>query len=97
MAKAAKTHPAALCLIRPGQLARLLDVDHSTIWRWAKNGVLPPPRQIGPAVHGWPEDEIAQLIERRRRAPAPAPVSKPPTSTPVVRMTRIMPRVKVAK
>jgi predicted DNA-binding transcriptional regulator AlpA len=56
-----------LHIIRPKRLAELFDVNMTTIWRWRKAGVLPPPVQIGPGIKGWTEDEIAELIEQRRQ------------------------------
>jgi predicted DNA-binding transcriptional regulator AlpA len=59
-AEVAQTSP--LKIVRPGRLACLLDVDPSTVWRWRKNGILPPPVQIG-GICGWPEHQLRQLLE----------------------------------
>lgn len=53
-------------IIRPGQLASLLSVARSTILRWRKVGVLPPPRVLGPGVTGWPRREIDEWIASRK-------------------------------
>jgi predicted site-specific integrase-resolvase len=53
-----------LRLYRPSRLAKLLDVNPSTLWRWRKNGVLPAPVCIG-GVHGWTHDQIAKLLSNR--------------------------------
>jgi predicted DNA-binding transcriptional regulator AlpA len=58
-------HP--LRIIRPTRLAELFSVDVSTIWRWRQNGVLPPPVEISPAIRGWLESEIRDLLEKRRQ------------------------------
>jgi predicted DNA-binding transcriptional regulator AlpA len=52
-----------LKIVRPSRLARLLDVDPSTLWRWRKEGILPPPVKIG-GISGWPEQQLRQLLER---------------------------------
>jgi predicted DNA-binding transcriptional regulator AlpA len=54
-------HP--LQLIRPGRLARLLDVNSVTIWRWQRDGVLPPPTQIGAYVKGWTYQQVEHLLK----------------------------------
>jgi predicted DNA-binding transcriptional regulator AlpA len=48
-------------LYRPHRLARLLDVDPSTIWRWRQQGVLPEPVVIG-GVRGWTEAQLQHLL-----------------------------------
>lgn len=58
-------HP--LRLYRPRRLAHLLDVDESTVWRWRKSGVLPPPVEIG-GVRGWTEAQLQAVFARRREA-----------------------------
>jgi predicted DNA-binding transcriptional regulator AlpA len=88
MVKAATSNPASLSLIRPSHLARLLNVDLSTIWRYTKSGVLPAPRQIGPGLKGWTQADIAELLERRATAQPPAPLHVKP------RTERIMPRAR---
>ena len=57
------SHP--LRLIRPSRLAELLDVNPSTIWRWRKAGILPPPSRVG-GVEGWTEPVIQELLDQRR-------------------------------
>ena len=53
-------------LYRVGRLAKLFDVDESTIWRWKQNGVLPPPAAKFPGFEAWTEQQIQQVIKRRR-------------------------------
>lgn len=60
-----QSHPFRL--YRVGRLAELLDVNASTIWRWRQSGVLPPPVEIG-GIHGWTEQQIAELMQRREGA-----------------------------
>jgi predicted DNA-binding transcriptional regulator AlpA len=56
---ARECHP--LRLFRPTRLARLLGVDPSTIWRWRKTGVLPPPVEIG-GIIGWTEEMLRDVL-----------------------------------
>ena len=54
-----QAHP--LRLYRVGRLAELFDVDRATIWRWSKDGTLPPPIEIG-GIHGWTEQQVQTLL-----------------------------------
>ncbi len=54
-----------LKLIRPGRLARLLDCDPSTIWRYEQDGTLPKPVVIA-GIKGWPEHELLEWMKARR-------------------------------
>lgn len=58
-------HP--LRLFRPTRLARLLGVDASTIWRWRRDGVLPPPVEVG-GITGWTEEQIREVLHKEDRA-----------------------------
>jgi predicted DNA-binding transcriptional regulator AlpA len=59
--------PHPMRLYRTTRLANLFGVDASTIWRWRKAGVLPPPIQIG-GVHGWTEAQLQPLMQARLQA-----------------------------
>lgn len=52
-------------IIRTWDLARRLGVDRSTIWRWVRNSIIPPPIQIGPQVRGWRADDIERWLSER--------------------------------
>jgi predicted DNA-binding transcriptional regulator AlpA len=54
-----------LKLIRPSRLARLLDCDPSTVWRYMQDGTLPKPVVIA-GIKGWPESELVKWLEARR-------------------------------
>ncbi len=60
-----KPHP--LRVYRLGRLAKLIGVDPSTLWRWERDGVLPPRIQIGPGVKGWTEEMLKEVLDQRRR------------------------------
>jgi prophage regulatory protein len=53
-------------ILRRHEVARMIGVSPLTISRWAKQGVMPPQLQIGPAVVGWKEADLLEWIERRR-------------------------------
>lgn len=47
-------------LLSAREVAEALGCGQSTVWRWAKNGVLPPPKKIG-ALSRWPVEEIRRI------------------------------------
>ncbi len=49
----------------PGRLAKALDVNRSTLWRWERDGYLPPRIKIGPGAGAWPDATIQQWLKRR--------------------------------
>ncbi len=53
-------------LYRTGRLAKLLDVDPSTIWKWRQNGTLPEPIQIG-GIKGWSEQQLEEIFAQHER------------------------------
>jgi len=58
-------------LVRADELARMLGVGRTTIWRWRQDGTIPPPRRLSAAVVGWPIEEIEEWLAAR---PAADPV-----------------------
>jgi hypothetical protein len=56
-------HP--LRLYRSGALAALFGTDPSTIWRWRKNGTLPPPDAKIGSLEAWTHQLIAGLLGKR--------------------------------
>lgn len=56
--------------MRTAELATLLQVSKPTIWRWEKEGNLPPRKKFGPNVSGWIRSSIqAWLASRPDAAP----------------------------
>jgi len=45
-------------LVRAQELADILSVDRSTIWRWSAIGKIPKPLKIGSRVSLWDADKI---------------------------------------
>jgi predicted DNA-binding transcriptional regulator AlpA len=46
------------------QLAALFRVSRRTIWRWVKDGILPPPLAITRRIRLWRRSDIEAIIER---------------------------------
>lgn len=57
--------PSPLRIIRTSQLAELLGVHVTTIWRWRQEGILPQPIVISGGVRGWPETVILDWLKER--------------------------------
>ena len=50
-------------IIRPAELAEMLSVSKSTLWRMEQNGELPPRRQITKRCVGWLESDINKWLQ----------------------------------
>lgn len=48
------------------QVSKILGVSCSTVYRWAKEGHLIPPFQLGPNSTVWDEAELYKWIENRK-------------------------------
>jgi hypothetical protein len=57
-------HPFAF--YRTDRLAQLFDVRRETVWRWRRDGVLPPFTKIG-GVEGLTGEQVQRLLEQRQR------------------------------
>lgn len=51
---------------RARTLATRLDIEVSTVWRWARDGRLPPPHRLGPGVSAWDLDEVEAALRGER-------------------------------
>ncbi|MGU3814086.1 helix-turn-helix transcriptional regulator [Vibrio diabolicus] len=51
--------------IRINDLAKQLDVTKVTIWRWRKEGRLPPATAISPRVVGWKHETIEAWLDKQ--------------------------------
>ena len=49
------------------QVSKILGVSCSTVYRWAKEGHLIPPFQLGPNSTVWDEAELYKWIENRKK------------------------------
>ena len=52
-------------ILRARQLAELLGVHRSTLWRWEQAGAFPLRRSFGPNTVGWLKSEIDEFIASR--------------------------------
>lgn len=58
-------------ILRGGELAKRLGISRVTLWRWARQGIIPKGHQIGPNTVGWLESEIDDWwTERFGKPPA---------------------------
>lgn len=52
-------------IVRRKELAEILGVSEVTVWRWHRQGLLPPKRRIGPNSVGWLASEIDEWWQRK--------------------------------
>lgn len=55
-------------ILRPGQLADMLGVSKTTLWRMEKRGELPQRIKISRRAVGWLESDIKEWLESRPTA-----------------------------
>ncbi len=59
-------------VLRTSQVAEVIGVTRTTLWRWTKDGYFPPPRIIGPTkarpVRGWLESDVSRWLRDRPEA-----------------------------
>jgi predicted DNA-binding transcriptional regulator AlpA len=60
-------HPFKIFRIK--RLTELFDCDASTVWRWQKSGLLPPPVRVG-GIRGWTAEQIETFMKHREVADA---------------------------
>ena len=70
---------ANLQLLRPAQVAALLNVHRCTIWRWVSQGRFPAPLKMGTAT-GFRQSDVADWIDSR---PASLPTATANAEAPV--------------
>ena len=52
-------------ILRPTELAQMLGVSMPTLWRWNREGKLPPKVTLGENSVGWKSTDIEAWIEQR--------------------------------
>lgn len=50
--------PRRLRLLSDRQMAERYEVSRQSIWRWARDGVIPAPKKISPGMTRWLADEL---------------------------------------
>lgn len=66
------TTPSGLRLLSVAEVAALLGISRSTLWRWISAGHFPSPLQVGPTVHGkrgWPSFMVESWLQARPAMP----------------------------
>lgn len=53
-------------IIRPTQLAKLLGVSKTTLWRLEKSSELPERYSISERIVGWKESDIKEWLESKK-------------------------------
>ncbi|MHB0872748.1 MAG: helix-turn-helix transcriptional regulator [Acidithiobacillus ferrooxidans] len=46
--------------LRIGEAARVLGIHPKSLWRWVRQGVVPPPLALSPHVKGWWLSEVRE-------------------------------------
>ena len=54
-----------IALLRAPELRARLGIGHTTVFRWVRMGVIPPPIKLGPRRVAWVLSEIDQIISAR--------------------------------
>ena len=49
------------------EVARKLNKSPSTVFRWAKDGIITPPIRLGPNTISWDENELNAAIEEKKK------------------------------
>tara|TARA_R110001583_G_scaffold19264_1_gene75573 strand:+ start:1437 stop:1619 length:183 start_codon:yes stop_codon:yes gene_type:complete len=53
-------------IIRPAELAELLGVSQTTVWRWRKQKILQEPIKLGSRLVGWRKEDIDEWLARQK-------------------------------
>jgi len=49
------------------EVARKFNISPSTVFRWANDGIIPPPIRLGPNTICWDENELDDAIEEKKK------------------------------
>jgi predicted DNA-binding transcriptional regulator AlpA len=51
--------------VRLPVVAGLLDVSEGSVWRYAKQGIIPTPEKLGPRTTAWNVGKLREALKRR--------------------------------
>lgn len=57
-----------LRIIRTAELANLLGISQTTLWRWRQKGAFPQPIPLGPRMVGWKITDIETWLDSNQLA-----------------------------
>lgn len=63
-------------ILRPREVAEMLNVHTTTVWRWRRNGEFPEPIRLGPRICGWRRSTVDAWLDRQIEASASAPAGE---------------------
>jgi len=55
-----------LRIVRAAELAKLLGISSTSLWRWRQNGAFPQPIALGPRMVGWKIIDIEAWLDANR-------------------------------
>jgi len=64
--KAPSNYNPKLKIIRSSELSELLSVSKTALWRWEKEGILPPKVKLAGRAVGWSEYDIEIWFQKNR-------------------------------
>lgn len=50
-------------IIRANELAQLLGISTTTLWRWRRKNLMPQPIYLGPRMIGWRPEDVNSWLE----------------------------------
>lgn len=53
-------------IITTAELQKRLKVSRTTVWKWSKNGVIPPPIELGERALRWDWEAILAALKARK-------------------------------
>ena len=57
-----------LRIVRAAELASLLGISQTSLWRWRQSGDFPKPVALGPRMVGWKVTEVEAWLNESRLA-----------------------------
>ena len=51
-------------ILRTKQVLALLGIGRTTLWRWARKGLIPKAVRLGPRAVGWRQSDLQQWLDQ---------------------------------